>query len=176
MTLVSFIINNRVLLFAAVILFLYLLVNLGRAFLAIPRLPLDVPVVLKRVVVDTTADISLYATSKASMKIHCLLSPVDSWVDITPQRFTLNRAKMELSLTVTPSLAGPAYPQLKVSVIDPLGFIQVNRTIDPLELHVIPKARYAEWLAMRFLEQTGTGATTTSTMLPESVPVIKRGI
>jgi len=57
-----------------------------------------------------------------------------------------------------------------------LGFIQVNRTIDPLELHVIPKARYAEWLAMRFLEQTGTGATTTSTMIPESVPVLKRGI
>ena len=176
MLLVSFIINNRVLLFAGVILLLYLLVILMRAFQAIPRLPLDVPVVLKRVIVGTTVDISLYATSKASMKLHCLLSPVDSWVGITPQRFTLDGAKVELNLTVTPPLAGPSYPQLQVSVIDPLGFIQVNRAIEPVELHVIPRARYAEWLAMRFLEQTGAGATVASTMPPESVLVLKRGI
>ena len=176
MLLVSLITKNGVLLFAGLILILYLLVTLLRVLRAIPKLPLHVPATWKRVVAGTTADVSLYATSKASMKLHCLLSAVNSWAEITPQRFTLTGAKIELNLTVTPPLAGPSYPQFQVSVIDPWGFIQVNQAIEPVELRVIPRARYAEWLAMRFLEQTGAGATVASTIPPESLLVPKRGI
>jgi len=174
--LVSLILNNPVLLFTGIILAVYLLVILIRVLQAIPRLPVDVSAVWKRVVAGTTANISLYATSKASITLHCLLSPVDSWVEITPQRFALNRAKTQLNLTITPSLAGPTHPQLQLSIIDPWGFIQVNQAIEPLELHVIPRARYAEWLAMRFLEQIGAGGTVATTMSPEAVLVPKRGI
>ena len=65
---------------------------------------------------------------------------------------------MQLNLSITSPLAGPSYPQLQVSVIDPWGFTQVNQAIEPVELHVISRARYAEWLALRYLEQTGVGA------------------
>ncbi len=174
--LVSLILNNRILLFTNLTLVLYLLVILIRVRRAIPRLPVDFPTIGKRVIAGTTADISLYATSKASIRLHCLFSPVDSWVEITRQRFTLNRAKIELNLTVTPPLAGPSHPQLQVSVMDPWGFIQVNQVIEPVELHVIPRARYAEWLATRFLEQIGAGGTVAATMPPEAVLVPKRGI
>jgi len=109
------------------------------------------------------------------MRLHCLLSPVESWVKITPQRFTLNRAKIELNVTITPPLAGPAHPQLQVSVIDPWGFIQVNQVMELVEVHVIPRARYAEWLAMKYLEQTGAGATVAVAM-PPKVLIPKRGI
>ena len=164
--LVSLIINNPVLLFTTIVLVLYLLVILMRVLLAIPGLPLDIPAIWKRVIAGTTGDISLYATSKASIRLHSLLSPVDPWVEITPQRFTLNRAKIELNLTITPSLAGPSHPQLQVSVIDLRGFIQVNQIIEPLELQVIPRARYAEWLAIRYLEQTGAEGAVATTPLP----------
>jgi len=176
MLLVSLILNNRVLLFTSIILVLYLLVILMRVVYAIPRLPVDVPVIGKRVIAGTTADISLYAISKASMRLHCLLSPVESWVKITPQRFTLDRAKIELNLAITPPLAGPSHPQLQVSVMDPRGFIQVNQVIEPVEVQVIPRARYAEWLAMKYLEQTGAGVTAAVTMPPKAVLIPKRGI
>jgi len=176
MLLVSLILNNRVLLFTSIILVLYLLVILMRVVYAIPRLPVDVPATGKRVIAGTTADISLYAISKASIRLHCLLSPVESWVKITPQRFTLNRAKIELNLAITPPLAGPSHPQLQVSVTDPRGFIQVNQLIEPVEVQVIPRARYAEWLAMKYLEQTGAGVTAAVTMPPKAVLIPKRGI
>ena len=174
--LVSFILNNPVLLFTTIVLVLYLLVILIRVLHAIPRLPLDIPAVWKRVIAGTTADISLYPISRASIRLHSLISPVDPWVEITPQRFTLNRAKTQLNLTITPSLAGPSHPQLQVSVIDLRGFIQVNQIIEPVELHVIPRARYAEWLAIRYLEQAGAKGTVATTLLAKAIVMPKKGV
>ena len=174
--LVSLVINNRVLLFTGVIVAVYLLVILVRVFRAIYELPIDVSTVQRRVVAGTTADIPLYAASKVSMRLHCLFSPVDSWVRIKLNRYTLDRAKTELNLTVTPPLAGPTHPQLQLSIMDPWGFIQVNQYVEPVEMHVIPRAKYAERLAIRFLERVGSGTTSASTMLPETILIPKRGI
>jgi len=176
MLLVSFILDNRVLLFTGIILVFYLLVILIRVLPAILRLPVDVSAVGKRVIAGTTADISLHATGKAPMRLHCLLSPVDPWIETTLQRFTLNRTRIEINLAITPPLAGPTHPQSQLSMIDPWGFIQVNQVIEPVELDVIPRARYAEWLAMRFLEQPGTGGTIVTTTPPEAILAAKRGI
>jgi len=172
---VSFIINNPTLLFTSITLILYLLAILIRILYAIPRLPLDIPAMQKRIIAGTTADIPLYPVSKASVRLYSLLSPVDSWVKIMPQRFILNGAKMELNLTITPPLAGPSHPQLQASVIDPWGFIQINQVVEPVELHVIPRASYAEWLAIRYLEQTGPGASAATTLPPKAVLMPKRG-
>ena len=76
--LVSLITDNPVLLFTGIIFALYLLGILIRVFLAIPRLPLDAPTMRKRVIAGTTADISLELMSKAAIRIHSLISPVDN--------------------------------------------------------------------------------------------------
>ncbi len=175
--LVSLVINNSALLFTTIALVLYLLVILIRVLLAIPRLPIDISTIRKRVIAGTAADISLHAINKASIRLHSLIGPVDSWVRITPHQFTLNGAKTELNLNITPPLAGPSYPQLQASVIDPRGVIQVNQLLQPVELHVIPRARYAEWLAMRYLEQAGARGAVASTLPPKAkLPLRKRGV
>ncbi|MFC2060602.1 DUF58 domain-containing protein [Chloroflexota bacterium] len=172
---VSLIINNRVLLFTSIILVLYLLATLIRILHIIPGSPLDIPGTWKRIVAGTTIDIPLQVISQVPIRIRCLISPVDSWVTVTPQKFTLNGAKTELNLSIVPPLAGLAHPQLQVSIIDARGFIQVNQLIEPVELQVIPRARYAEWLAMKYLEETGTGATATAVMPPKAVLAATRG-
>ncbi len=173
--LASVMVNNPILFFASIILVVYLLTILIRVLRAVSRLPLDIPIIRKRIIAGTTADISLHPISKASIRLHSLLSPIDSWVRITPHRFTLNGAKTELNLTITPPLAGPLRPQLEASVIDHWGFIQVNQLLEPVELHVIPRAKYAEWLAMRYLERTGVGATVATMSLPKAGLMPKRG-
>ncbi len=173
--LASVMVNNPMLFFVSIILIVYLLTILIRVLRAVPRLPLDIPVMQKRIIAGTTADISLHPVSKASIRLHSLLSPIDSWVKIVPHQFTLNGAKTELNLTITPPLAGPLNPQLKASVIDPWGFIQVNQLLQPVELHVIPRARYAEWLAMRYLEQARMGGTVTTTPPPKAALMPKGG-
>ena len=175
LVLVSLVINNRALLFTSVILVVYLLVTLILAFRGVPRPPLNVPLASKRIIAGTTADITLHATSGTSMRLHCLLTPVEPWLIVSPQRFTLNEARIALSLTVTPPLAGPVMPQLQVSATDHWGLVQVNQIVKPVELHVIPRARYAEWLAIRYLEQTGARAEATSTSLPSITRMPQRG-
>ncbi|MFQ5996056.1 MAG: DUF58 domain-containing protein [Dehalococcoidales bacterium] len=173
---VSFILDNLTLLFTGIIFALYLLAILIRVFLAIPRLPLNVSSLLKRTVAGMTVDVVVTASSKASVKLQGLLNPVDPWVKVTPNKFALYRNRLEINLDITPPLAGPSHPQLQVSCMDPWGFIQVNQQLEPVELHVIPRAKYAEWLAMKYLEQTGAVATVTATPPLKSMVLPKRGI
>ncbi|HCP60767.1 MAG TPA: hypothetical protein DIT43_04385, partial [Dehalococcoidia bacterium] len=176
MLLLSFFIGNGILLFMAAMLALYLIAILIRVLRAIPGQPAAVPTTGRRIIAGSTAAISLDARSRASVGLHCLISPVDPWLKVTPQRFTLTGDGVELNLTVTPPLAGPVRPRLQLSVIDPRGLFQVNQPVEPVALEVIPRAKYAEWLAMKFLEQTGAGGAATAAVLPETVLVHKRGI
>ena len=170
----SVMINNLTLFLAGVIIVLYLLAILIRVLLAVPKLPLGIPVVEKRVIAGATADISLKTESRARIRLHGMIIPDSPEVTIRPERFTLDEAGIELNLTITPTLAGPSRLQLWLSATDPWGFLRVNQFIEPVELHVIPRARYAEWLAMRYLEKThakGSVATTT----PESITLPSGG-
>jgi uncharacterized protein (DUF58 family) len=176
MVLVSLITGSMVLLFTAVALILYLLVALVRALYIVGRFPLDIPLVKKRVIAGATASVSLCVTNRTAAGLYVLLSPVDSWVAITPRRLAVDTDGVQLDVVLTPPLAGPSRPQIRMSVIDPWGIVQVDRVIKPVELHVIPRAKYAEWLAMRYLEQTGTGATMATAPLTEVVPKQVSGV
>ena len=177
MVLISLILDKHILLFTGVMLVFYLLVILTRILRVLRRLPVNVSAIVKRIIAGTTVDVTLFATSKVSMQLHCLLNPVDSWIGITPQRFILNdETTLKLNLTITPPLAGPTHPQLLLSTIDPWGFTQVNQVIEPMEVHVIPRAAYAEWLAKRYLEQIGSGSVVATVMPPEDVMPLKRGV
>jgi len=175
MLVVSVMINNITLFLSGVIVTLYLLAILTKVLLSVPRLPLGILVMEKRVIAGTTADISLKAESRTRIRLHGMLSSVTPESTIKPERFTLDESGIELNLTITPTLAGPSRPQLWLSATDPWGFLRVNQVIEPVELHVIPRARYAEWLAMRYLEKTqakGSVATTT----PEAITLPSRGV
>jgi len=174
--LLSPVLNNPVLLFTGVTFTLYLLGVLTGILLTIPRLPLTTPTVRKRVIAGTTGSIPLHITNTASVNLHSQLSPADPWAKATPQRFTLNRGKTRLDFSFTPPLAGQSCPQLQVSAIDLRGFIQINQLFEPLQLHIIPRAKYAEWLARKYLEQTGTGVIAAATLPPKAIMMPKRGI
>lgn len=173
-TLVSLLIGNLVLLFTSFMLGIYLLALLIWSILAIPRLPVNIPTAFKRIIAGSTVTIPLYATSRTGVRLHCLVSPVDSWVRVNPQRFILNDTPVELGLSITPPLAGPTLPQCRVSVTDSRGLIQANQVIEPVELQVIPRAKYAEWLALKYLEQTGAKAMAAVSL--DSARILKGGM
>jgi uncharacterized protein (DUF58 family) len=173
--LISPVVANPALLITGIAFTLYLLGVLIGILLTIPRLPLTTPTIRKKIIAGTTGSIPLYITSRASVKLHSRFHPADPWVKVTPPRFSLNRGQTKLNISFTPPLAGQSCPRLEVSVIDPRGFIQINQLIEPVQLHVIPRAKYAEWLARKYLEQTGAGVAATA-LLPRTVMPPKRGI
>ncbi len=174
--LLSPVLNSLVLLFTGVTFALYLLGVLIAILLTIPRLPLTTPTTRIRVIAGTTVSTPLHITNRASTGMHSYLIPTAPWVKATPQSFILNRGKTRLDLSFTPPLAGQSRPQLQVSAIDPRGFIQINQVLEPLQLHVIPRARYAEWLARKYLEQASAGVVTATTLPPKAITIPKRGV
>jgi len=175
LVLISLMVDHSALLFTSITMALYWIISLARAFQAIPEEPVNIPSLQKRLVTGSTAVVPLFATNLTRVTLHCQLNPADPWSTISPRKITLNGTAVELKLTVTPPLAGPSLPRIKVSAIDCRGLIQVNQIAQPLELHVIPRAQYAEWLAMKYLGQAGTGADAI-TSLPEGLLIPKRGI
>ena len=172
----AIILNNLTLLFTSSLIILYLLSSLLRAFLAMTKLPPEVPVRQKRVIAGAEVHLSFHITSEAATGLHGQLSPVEPWTKVTPQRFFLSGNKTELEITLTPPLAGMLQPRFQISVTDQWGFLQVVRSLKPVALQVIPRAKYAEWLANKYLEYTGTGAIAGSPQLLKTTPALKRGV
>ena len=64
---------------------------------------------------------------------------------------------LEFEVTVIPSISGPVTVKLNASTIDYLGILPTFFEIEPISLVVIPRARYAEWLAQKYMAGTRPG-------------------
>jgi uncharacterized protein (DUF58 family) len=97
-------------------------------------------------------------------RLPCMLhlhSPLP-WAEVRPKAATLNGATdatVLLSLSLAPPLAGPSRFVLDALAIDPWGLTWTRQRVDAADLHIIPRARYAAWLAGRYLERTRPGST-----------------
>jgi uncharacterized protein (DUF58 family) len=173
--LIAPVVNRPVLLFTGISLALYLMVVLLEILFTIPRRPFVTDTMLRRIIVDTTGSTRLILTSQTWVKMHGRLSFTVPWAQVNPQNIIFSGGKVNLEISFTPPLAGESRPQLQISAVDPRGLIQINQLLEPVDLHIIPKAEYAEWLAMKYLEQTGSGIIS-SVNLPSQAFKPKRGI
>jgi uncharacterized protein (DUF58 family) len=152
------VLGRPALLLAGAALLLYLIIVLGKVWASVPRPLFAADTVLKRVIAGTQGGIFLGLSSRAPLRLYCRAAPVDAWVRARPAQFVIepgSGARLELSFK--PALAGECQPALVVSALDPRGLVHFDQRLEPLQLHVIPMARYAEWLARKYLEQAEAG-------------------
>ena len=98
--------------------------------------------------------------AKARTAILFFLQSADSWVKVDPTIFNLTEQDVaDVNLRFTPPLAGPSKILIQAAIVDPRGLLLTGQVLDPVDLHIIPKAKYARWLAEKFL-QTSSGAGT----------------
>ncbi len=173
--LISPVVDRPVLLFTGVALALYLLCVMLWVLFSIPRQPFSADTMARRIIVGTTGRTRLNLTSRSRVKMHSQLRFTVPWVQVEPQQVILEEGSTNLELNFTPPLAGESRPQLNVSTFDPRGLVQINQLLEPLDLHIIPRAKYAEWLAMKYLEQTGSGVVS-SMSVPQDYANHRRGI
>lgn len=168
-------VNHPVLLFTGIAFTLYLLGLLTAILITIPRRPFNTDTVRKRIIAGAGETVPLYVNSRAALNVHVCISPAEPWVQVTPPRTTMNRSKTNLDVTFTPPLAGESRPVLQVTATDPWGLTQINQPLQPLQIQVIPRAKYAAWLARKYLEQTGSGIIAAATLPPQAARVALRG-
>jgi hypothetical protein len=82
----------------------------------------------------------------------------NSWIKVSPDLISLKGLGVVIKMKITPSLSGPSAVTLRGWAVDRWGLIQTYFEIVPLKLQVIPRSRYAVWLARKYLAGTKSGA------------------
>lgn len=109
-----------------------------------------------KVIAGESRAFSTILRNRSEMPLRLRISSIYPWVCLASSEFRIAET-LNIETSVTPPLAGPASLSFQTSVLDPRGLLQVNRVMELAELTVIPRARYAGWLARRYLEE-GAGA------------------
>ncbi len=154
---VSLFFGNTALLLASVIIILYFGI-LGIAL--IRRFPVKAVIetqVQKRMLAgkEDTIDIKLTPDTRWGGLL-LLESPYD-WLKASPNIVSLKQPGLTIKVTLSPSLSGPSIIKLNGHATDRWGLIQTRFELEPIRLYVTPRARYAAWLAKRYLEGTRPG-------------------
>ena len=140
----------------AAILLLGVLVLMGLILVATRDIPVSVEAVTLSVLVGNQGQARFRLRNESVIPLRVVLSSSDTGVTLSPIELAIGaRSEQEIGITATPSLSGPAEPEILVMLLDPWGFLWRGTVIQPLRLQVIPRARYAAWLARRYLDQSG---------------------
>jgi hypothetical protein len=85
-----------------------------------------------------------------------LKSPYD-WLVVEPDKLLLKGKKLSVNVTISPELSGPSVIKLNAQALDRWGLFRTSFTLEPIQLFVIPRAKYAAWLAEKYLAETARG-------------------
>ena len=128
--------------------------------------PLEIEQKELKVIAGNTAELTTTLENRSKAPLHISINSNQPWIHIDKAKVLNLYVKVELSLSVTPPLSGPSQPQIEILATDLWGLIQTRQLVEPMHLYVIPRARYAEWLARKYLEETAPRAGAITATLP----------
>ncbi len=162
---------------AAMILIVYFVTIVSFNLRRVPKKPFKENKTWSRILVGKTEKKQMQLSALTNLPLYTTITPLQPWVQVKPSNLTVTKNQTEVNLTFTPPLAGPTKIKLQTTTVDPWGLIQTNQTLEPIDLHIIPKAKYAQWLAKKYLEQTACGtASTAAPSPPRAFKAAKQGV
>ncbi|MFC1953244.1 DUF58 domain-containing protein [Chloroflexota bacterium] len=144
----------------------------------LPLKPVRENQVFQRMVAGSKDHLHLELTALTKIGGLLFLRSEYEWLKVSPEELTLKDNKLIIELTISPSLSGPSIVNLKGQVTDIWGLVRVNFTLEPIRLYVIPRAKYAAWLANRYLAMSKPGALPLISNIEAMKPLsgLRRGI
>jgi hypothetical protein len=124
------------------------------------RLPVEAvaaAAIQQRMVAGTEELLHIKLTRRTSVGGRLFLESPDEWVRVSPKVLSLGEKELVIGVSLSPMLSGPSLAKLEAYATDRWGLTQVRCTLEPVQLHVIPRARYAVWLANKYLAETKVG-------------------
>lgn len=119
-------------------------------------IPVGIGPRLIRVLNGSPGNTTLQVQNSAPFPIRLHISSPQTWIDLPTELAEIGAgATVTIPVTVAPQLAGPTHPVVQVGWQEPWALLGAGAILTPLEVHVIPKARYARWLADHFLRGDG---------------------
>lgn len=162
---VSIIVSNPVLFATIAVLLLFLLLAIQRSYFNMRQYPIKIAKFynhkIKLLAGSQTKQEFLIQNISHSGQFYLRLQPADDWVQVIPDQLVLKQQPASARLLVDkPPLAGFFEPNIIAAVTDMTGLVEYCQTIKPFQLEIIPRAKYARHLALRYLAGgTGIGDT-----------------
>jgi uncharacterized protein (DUF58 family) len=139
-------------------LLIYLLTIVTIILFKVPRIPIDFEPAKLRTVAGTEGKTIVILKSKTIIKSIIFLNPQVDRAKITPDRFILPRkSEMKIEANINPLLSGPSEISVKGTMIDMWGLTQTPFVFKPVALEVIPRARYIEFIAKKYISGSKPG-------------------
>lgn len=154
---ISALLGNTILTIAADVLIFFLLVLLFLTWLDFPENAVEYERQQLRILAGKKELIRVKLVPRGHRGGLLFVQSAQEWVKVLSPRLPLQKPEMELDLTLIPSLSGPAEVALDGFAIDRLGLLQARFQMEPVKVIVIPRARYARWLAQKYINGTGPG-------------------
>lgn len=174
--LVSFLLGNWVLTITSGIVLLFIAGMLIHVSRGLPPASLDAEQKEIRLIAGSTSNLVTKLMNKAKFPLHVCVNCSYAWIHLVKDTLLNLSNETELELTLTPYLSGPSEPELELLFTDPWGLIWMRQIIKPIRLYVIPRAKYAEWLARKYLEETASQAGALAASFPPvAVGITPRG-
>jgi hypothetical protein len=124
---------------------------IGISFRSLGKKPVREIPVNRRILAGKRDTVSFIVESAARFGGLLFLESPVAWVDVLSKTLSLKTDRQLADISVEPILAGPTAVALDGYVIDRWGLMQVRFRLEPVRLHTIPRARYADWLAKQYL-------------------------
>jgi uncharacterized protein (DUF58 family) len=150
--------GQEVLVGCALVVLAFLVALVGVSYARIPTRFLAARPASVRVLARDTIEAAPVISSRARTPLWVILQEPFGWARIAPLRFSLDGQEPQIGVRLTPPLAGPSTVRAAAEAVDPWGLTVAYQEMDLVQLRVIPRARYAAWLARRYLEQARGGA------------------
>ncbi|MEM3546164.1 MAG: DUF58 domain-containing protein [Candidatus Bathyarchaeia archaeon] len=153
LTALSTLLNHPSSAIGSTIAFTYISILMVLSIRRIPREPFETYRQTLRTLVGERAEATIRLNSRLKAPVNVRILHEEEWVSVKPSTFKVTpRTTVELKISVKPSLACPEALKLKLTAVDAWGLTTTCQDLEALELHVIPKAKYAEWIAKKYLE------------------------
>ena len=155
--LVALFLGNLSLILASSVAIFHLGILVCLSFTRVSAASIEVEQIKQRMVAGTSVDFGAELHSKTGIASILGIESPYAWLKIHTPVIELNKGLPVLKFTISPLLSGPSEIMVQACVSDRWGLTQVRFQLSPVKLHVIPRARYASWLAKKYLEATKPG-------------------
>jgi len=136
---------------------LYLIIRGFLVFKGMPSKPVEEKQVQLRIIAGSEGHTFIELNNKSRNGGRLFILSGYDWLKVDPAVLSLKADRTTVKISLTPPLAGPASIRFEAYATDVLGLTQTRFELEPLRLYVIPRAKYAAWLARRYLENTRPG-------------------
>jgi len=138
----------------------YVVFLCARVIIKMPQTPLELNKEKHRILADSELSFKVEIERKSKHTRYLYVPQEIEWAKVEPETMFIASNNFELDVTIKPYLSGPSSVCVAGFILDRHALLQRSTDLELADLLVVPRAKYALWLAEKYLASSGAGGVT----------------